>query len=486
MKVKRFILVFPLVAALLCSCYSEIENELDLIERRVSELEKSLSTIQINITSLKTLVSILESRDFVTKVVDDYGDDGEIESYTIYFSNSEPVTIFHGKDAGTPVIGVRMLEDGHYYWTIKYPDSTSFELILDASKNPVMASAVTPQVMIDEKGNWNVSYDDGENWEFLGKATGDTPESFIQSVVDSVDYYLFVDTEGNEVRVPSWASFETLMTECETANRNYSELDSLRMVINAKNYAKDIVPIMSGTDTIGYKLCFADNTELSFYNGLATNRPVLSAQRDTAAVALDSTSFFWTVKFAGSDTFEWVIVNGEKVRADASPVAQPTMGIELDEEDGLYYWTVSYDGGEPIFIMDGENRVRASAAENARVVDSISVNKSVISIKVGDVVYTVPRFNDFEVKFSPISDRTISMSAGSTTWFICSITNGDADYTVLPIAYDGFYVTTSTEDYKSWIINITSPTQFTESRMDLLISDGKGTMKSFEFTIKKD
>jgi len=477
--------MLPFAVAMFCSCNSELKNEIDLIERRISVLEQSVSTIQTNIRSLETLVEALNSRDFVTDVIDNYNDDGDCVSYTIYFAKSDPVTIYNGNDADSPSIGIRQLSDGHYYWTVKYPSSNVYELVKDNNDNPVMASAISPDVKIDEKGDWYVSYDNGKTWEYLGKATGDTPESFIQTVADSVDFYEFIDAEGNAVRLPSWTAFEKVKQECETANRNYLELDSLRKIIDAKLYINDIIPITDGTETVGYKLCFSDDsTQLEFYHGIPTNRPIISARKDTSATA-SADSLFWCVKFAGAEDFEWITVDGERVKANARLSTPPVLCLKQDTTN-LYCWAVTYNGVDTLFLKNGVNNVRASAAVNARVVDSIYVNKSSVFIKVGDETFNVPRFNDFAVTFSPISNQTLSMSAGDTETFKCKIEKGDYNYTVLPVAYDGFYVTAATTDYVTWTISVTSPATFTESRLDLLISDGMGTLKTYQITIKKN
>lgn len=50
--------------------------------------------------------------------------DGKEIGYTITFSKSNPITIYHGKDGQdgedgtTPTIGVKQDADGVYYWTL--------------------------------------------------------------------------------------------------------------------------------------------------------------------------------------------------------------------------------------------------------------------------------------------------------------------------------------------------------------------------------
>ncbi|MBP6292460.1 MAG: leucine-rich repeat protein, partial [Alistipes sp.] len=76
-----------------------------------------------NIVSLQQIVEALQGNDYVTGVVP-VVENGETVGYTISFSKSGPVTIYHGKkgengqNGTTPVIGVEQDTDGLYYWTL--------------------------------------------------------------------------------------------------------------------------------------------------------------------------------------------------------------------------------------------------------------------------------------------------------------------------------------------------------------------------------
>jgi hypothetical protein len=125
------------------------------------------------------------------------------------------VTIFHGQngtDGHTPVIGVSQDEDGIYYWTI------DGSWLLDASENKVSATGqngssgidgqdgITPQLRI-ESGMWQVSYDGGQSWSELGRATGDQGapgvggDSFFQSVTQDDKCVYLVLAGGTEISV---------------------------------------------------------------------------------------------------------------------------------------------------------------------------------------------------------------------------------------------------------------------------------------------
>ena len=128
------IYIFAAMALLLapsCSKYddSTLTGRVDDLENRVDQLEQLCRQMNTNISSLQTLVTTVQGYDYVTDVTPIMQDGKEI-GYTISFTKSSPITIYHGKDGEkgdtgatgndghTPVIGVRQDNDGIYYWTV--------------------------------------------------------------------------------------------------------------------------------------------------------------------------------------------------------------------------------------------------------------------------------------------------------------------------------------------------------------------------------
>ena len=128
------IYIFAAMALLLapsCSKYddSTLTGRVDDLENRVDQLEQLCRQMNTNISSLQTLVTTVQGYDYVTDVTPIMQDSKEI-GYTISFTKSSPITIYHGKegekgetgatgnDGHTPVIGVRQDNDGIYYWTV--------------------------------------------------------------------------------------------------------------------------------------------------------------------------------------------------------------------------------------------------------------------------------------------------------------------------------------------------------------------------------
>ncbi|MBR0321650.1 MAG: hypothetical protein IIX08_04605, partial [Bacteroidales bacterium] len=124
---------------LTCGCQryndSAIWDKLQEHEERIARLEKLCNELNSNISALEDIVSALQSNDYVTGVTS-LTENGEKTGYTITFSKSGSVDIYHGKngapgepgqdgadgadgkDGHTPVIGVKKDADGIYYWTL--------------------------------------------------------------------------------------------------------------------------------------------------------------------------------------------------------------------------------------------------------------------------------------------------------------------------------------------------------------------------------
>ena len=235
---KRFFGFLAAAAVLLlagCSKYDELAGRVDDLDRRVTTLEDLCRQMNENIQGLQGLVAALEQNDFVTGVTPVVRD-GSTVGYTITFSKSEPVTIYHGEkgdkgdDGYTPVVGVKQDSDGNYYWTV------DGDWLTDAAGRKIQASGVdgatgekgdkgadgvTPQLKI-EAGYWYVSYDNGKSWKQLGKASGEDGaagkdgDSFFEKVdVTNPDYVIFVLADGTQIQLPRYQSLSIAFDEAD-------------------------------------------------------------------------------------------------------------------------------------------------------------------------------------------------------------------------------------------------------------------------------
>lgn len=227
------------------------------LEARVAALEEWQKNVNAQISSLQSIVAILEKKDYVTKVIPLVNGTG----YVISFQNSGDVTILNGEkgekgDQGekgangekgdSPVIGVKQDTDGKYYWTL------NGEWLMDGDKiMPVTGEkgdkgekgdqgekgdegekgdtgdkgdqgekgdegdkgdtgekgddAIAPQVRINKETNvWEISTDGGNTWTSTDvKATGekgdtgDNGDSMFSDIdVSNSDYVVLTLADG--------------------------------------------------------------------------------------------------------------------------------------------------------------------------------------------------------------------------------------------------------------------------------------------------
>ncbi len=226
---------------------SVLERNIIELKDRVTALEEQCKQMNTNISSLQTIVTALQNNDFVTGVAPITQSGVEV-GYTITFSKSGAITIYHGKDGSdglngsdgsngsdgasgsTPIVGVKQDTDGVYYWTLNgewllndkgekvkaiSTDGKDGEDGTDGTNGKDGKDGVTPQLKI-ENGYWYVSYNNGESWESLGKAAGEDGsdgaagkdgDSFFQSVTQDENNVIFTLADGTVLTVPKSSSY---------------------------------------------------------------------------------------------------------------------------------------------------------------------------------------------------------------------------------------------------------------------------------------
>lgn len=123
-----------------CSQYDDtlLQNRVGILEADVKNLKELCSQMNTNISAMQSIVNAIQNNDYVTGVAPVMKNGVEI-GYTILFSKSNSITIYHGTDGRdgtdgkdgkdgrdgidgtngyTPVIGVQKDSDGVYYWTL--------------------------------------------------------------------------------------------------------------------------------------------------------------------------------------------------------------------------------------------------------------------------------------------------------------------------------------------------------------------------------
>lgn len=208
-----------------CSQYDDtlLQNRVGTLEADVKNLKELCSQMNTNISAMQSIVNAIQNNDYVTGVAPVMKNGVEI-GYTILFSKSNSITIYHGTDGRdgtdgkdgkdgrdgidgtngyTPVIGVQKDSDGVYYWTL------DGKWLTDISGNRIKAvgkdgkdgkdglnggadgkdgengtdgkdgkdgvdgkDGITPKLKIEDDW-WYISYDEGQSWTKLSKAKGE-------------------------------------------------------------------------------------------------------------------------------------------------------------------------------------------------------------------------------------------------------------------------------------------------------------------------
>lgn len=217
---KRFlhsaVIFLMAVAVNSCSMYddTDLRNQLENFDDRLSKLEKTVEDINSDIDALQQIVTALQKNVTIDKV------ETNADGYVIHFSDGTTAKISNGKDgANAPVISVRQdEEDGLWYWTID-----GEWLIVDGQRIKAQGTdgndgkdAVAPQIRINpDTRMWEISTDGGNSWESTGvvaEGQDGTPGSTSGGLITEVDYtsdsynVIFTLNDGTKISVPKTIS----------------------------------------------------------------------------------------------------------------------------------------------------------------------------------------------------------------------------------------------------------------------------------------
>ena len=321
---KLSLLLLTLTVCFFTACHKDIWAELENLDQRVTKLEELCKEMNTNITSLQTIVDVLQSNDFITSIVE-IKKDGKVVGYTITFGKHDPITIYHGqngkdgqngqdgqngadgKDGITPVIGVAQDTDGVYYWTLNGEwllDDNGNKLPVSGKNGQNGSNGTMPQLKIEE-GYWYVSYDNGVTWTQLGKATGEDGkdgadgengkdgqngtdgkdgqdgDSMFQSVTQDENYVYFTLADGTVIKI----------AKGNGQNDQPNEND----IIEFKDLAVKSALLKLGVDT-------TKDNEIS-YGEAAAFTGEISITEKTSIYSFKEFQYFTGVTIIGNDVF---------------------------------------------------------------------------------------------------------------------------------------------------------------------------------------
>ena len=398
-KLLAFAALFAVVALTSCKYDDDdLWNSVHGLENRVAKLEELCKQMNTNIASLQTIVTALQNNVYVTGTTP-FMQDGKEIGYTITFSKGNPITIYHGKDGQngedgedgtTPTIGVKKDTDGVYYWTLngEFIVVDGGKIKAEGKDGTNGTNGTTPQFKI-ENDYWFISYDDGDTWTQLGKATGEDGKDGQDGVggdsmfsgVDyetSTDYVIFTLSNGTQIKLPTWSAFEALQRLCNETNTNLSALQTIVTALQNNDYITSVDPLTENGKVVGYTIKFAKSNPIVIYNGkdgADGNTPVIGVKKDTDGI------YYWTLDG------EFIVVDGQKIKAqgtDGNNGADGSDGVTPKLEIREGYWWISYDNGT------NWTQLGKATGEDGKDADSIKItqdeNNVYFELAVGTVI----------------------------------------------------------------------------------------------------
>lgn len=200
---KRIVLFLcaALVATVGCTQIEDLESKINDIDSRVTTLEEKVESMNNQISTLDALVQTIKNGGYITDVTTEAKDG--LNYYTLTLSNGKTYTIHdgaNGADGHTPVIGVKLDEDGNYYWTVdgEYTDPKAKANGEDGQTPKI--EIISGYMVITWPGM------DPQYYEVKGEA-GKDGDSFFQRVDVTEDEVVFTLADGTTFTVSLLGNF---------------------------------------------------------------------------------------------------------------------------------------------------------------------------------------------------------------------------------------------------------------------------------------
>ena len=201
---KYLILFFVAVAAVFQSCDNndDLWDAIDDLKSRVQALETQVDALNNNIEALQKLYGGAT----ISKVETSGG------KYTITLTNGETIELVQGSEAEAVIPIISINDKGE--WQVSTDNGATFTSL---GVKAVAGDGVTPQFRIDEStGYWQVSYDGGKTFENVldtnkkpveAIGSGTVTDKFFDTVkVDGDEFYVKL-LDGTELRIPILSDF---------------------------------------------------------------------------------------------------------------------------------------------------------------------------------------------------------------------------------------------------------------------------------------
>lgn len=338
-RIYTILCVFLTLAVSACQ-HEEIWDKLNEHEQRIELLEKQCRELNSNVQALQTILNAIQQNDYVTEVMKIMEDGVEV-GYSITFSKSGTVTIYHGNDGAsgtTPQIGIKKASDGAYYWT------SDGEWMTDDNGNMIPATIsdpdadyITPQFRIAD-GTWYISYDNGNSWRSYENSDDSDKDHFFSDVEITDDHIIITTSDGTILQIPASTVHPRIQTLVNQLNINASSLHTIIKVVKNDDYISSVIPLVENSIIIGSLLNFRMSGSVPvYYNSDGWNDvdfPIIGVRDFAAGV------YYWTVNGT------WYLDrSGSRIPVISDDASVPFLKTESGQ------WYISFDNSttwEPV------------------------------------------------------------------------------------------------------------------------------------------
>lgn len=240
----------------------------------------------------------------------------------------------------------------------------------------------------------------------------------------------------------------------EAITRLNTNISALASAVDALKNQDTIEKVEALADGTGWTVTFSQSGVVTIYHGIdgidGTNghNPVVSIAKDT------DDEYYWTIDG------EFVLVNGEKVKATAE-VAAPQLDIT---PEGIL--RISYDGGLTWNEL-GQAGISSCVLENVTETEDdvkflLSDGKSIV----------IPKGQTFALN---ISTGSFPILAGVAESFEYTVTSSDSETIVDGFGTNGYEVVVESAGRSAGKVTVTAPDPVVDGKIFILAINSKGT-----------
>ncbi len=293
---KKYFFFILVAAAMLAGCDGLPDNSGTDPE---SGGPKNLcSSLNMEIRALQAAAESVLKQDYVADIKP-IKDGGSETGYSLDFGLAGKMSIRYGKGGTCPHVGVRMGEDGSYFWTL------GGERLMDGG-------ADVPELKM-ENDLWYISCDGGKTWEEFGPADDEAGQSMFREVSYDKESVHFTLQDGTVLKAGRFCPIDvTFDREVPISMEPYSTIE---VGYTVTSIAKDVtVGVMSSADL---EASLIEDNGTSGKIRITSGRVLDESSRVRVIASGGNASYTYTLDFvpAEGDLFE-LLGNEALVPAD--------------------------------------------------------------------------------------------------------------------------------------------------------------------------